>query len=111
MDTDPQEEEEKEEEKEYQEEKEVFLSFRDELFLKWFAYKKEKKSSYTKIGKLQLLKAWEQKSDEELEKAINHSISNNYQGLFEPKPQNNGNFNNEQKLGTSAARMEAARNF
>jgi hypothetical protein len=31
--------------------------------------------------------------------------------VFYPKPQNNGNFNNEQKLGTSAARMEAARNF
>lgn len=28
-----------------------------------------------------------------------------------PKPQNNGNFTSEQKLGTSAARMEAARNF
>lgn len=28
-----------------------------------------------------------------------------------PKPQNNGNFTSEQKLGTSAARMEAARNW
>lgn len=31
--------------------------------------------------------------------------------IFYPKPQNNGINNNEQKLGTSAARMEAARNF
>lgn len=31
--------------------------------------------------------------------------------IFYPKPQNNGINNNEQKLGTSAARMEAARNW
>ena len=58
---------------------------RDFLFKRWFDYKKEKKSSYTLIGSLQLQKEWMDRSDEELEEAINHSISNNYQGLFSPK--------------------------
>jgi hypothetical protein len=87
-------------------------NFRNELFKKWINYKKEKKSSYTESGIKQLLLDWQDKSNEELEKAINNSISNNYQGLFEPKQQfNNGNTNNEPKLGTSAARMEALRKW
>jgi hypothetical protein len=89
IDTHPQEEEEKEKEKEEEEEKEqeeeVVFTKRDFLFKRWFDYKKEKKSSYTLIGSLQLEKQWMNKSDEELEEAINHSISNNYQGLFAPK--------------------------
>jgi hypothetical protein len=87
-------------------------NFRNELFKKWVKYKKEKKSSYTQSGINQLLLDWQDKSNEELEKAINNSISNNYQGLFESKQQfNNGNTNNESKLGTSAARMEALRKW
>ena len=111
MNTHPQEEEEKEkeEEKEYQEEE--VLSFRDELFNRWFSYKKEKKSKYTAIGKNQLYKLWELKSDKELEEAINNSIANNYQGIFEPKKQFNGTSNDKQPLGTSAARMEALKNW
>ena len=61
------------------------FTFRDILFNKWFTYKKEKKSTYTLIGQLQLEKQWEEKTDQELEEAINHSIANNYQGLFPPK--------------------------
>lgn len=61
------------------------LEYRDELFNRWIKYKKEKKSSYTEAGLSQLLKQWECKTDKELEEAINHSIANNYQGLFEPK--------------------------
>jgi hypothetical protein len=109
MDTHPQEEEEKEEEKEYQEEEEV-LSFRDELFKKWFDYKKEKKSKYTQAGIKQLYANWETKTDQELEAAINNSIANNYQGIFEPKNLNNGNSNYKPK-GTSHDRMEALRNW
>lgn len=113
MDTHPQEEKEEEEakEEEYQKEEETILSFRDELFKKWFSYKEEKKSKYTPTGKKQLFKTWENKSDKELEEAINNSIANNYQGIFEPKKQFNGTSNDKQPLGTSAARMEAARNF
>jgi len=93
MDTHPQEEEEKEEEKEkeYQEEKEeekdpfYIPTERDLLFNKWFDYKKQKRSKYTKIGMDQLFKEWELVGNFELEKAINHSIANNYQGLFAPK--------------------------
>ena len=108
MDTHPQEEEEKEEEKEYQE---LFIiSYRDELFNRWFSYKKEKKSKYTPTGIKQLIRTWENKSDEELESAINYSISNNYQGIFEPKQPNNGNSNDKPK-GTSHDRMEALRNW
>jgi len=61
------------------------LEYRDELFNRWIKYKKEKKSSYTEAGLSQLLKQWEGKTDKELEEAINHSIANNYQGLFPPK--------------------------
>jgi hypothetical protein len=102
MDTLPQEEEEKEkekeEEKEYQEEEEkekdtfYIPTERDLLFNKWFDYKKQKRSKYTKIGKDQLFKEWELVGNFDLEKAINHSIANNYQGLFAPKenkPSNN----------------------
>jgi len=110
MDTHPQEEKEEEEEKEYQEEEETILSFRDELFKKWFDYKKEKKSKYTQAGIKQLYANWESKSDQELEEAINNSIANNYQGIFAPKQLNNGT-NNSEKLGTSAARMEALKNW
>jgi len=87
MDTESQKEEEKEEEeeKEKEQEEEVVLSFRDELFNKWYKYKSEKRSSYTKTGKAQLVKTWEDKTDEELSQAITHSIANNYQGLFPPK--------------------------
>jgi hypothetical protein len=111
MDTLPQEEEEKEEEQEEEYQQEEILSFRDELFNRWFSYKKEKKSNYTTTGKNQLYKLWELKSDKELEEAINNSIANNYQGIFEPKKQFNGATNNEPKLGTSAARMEAIKNW
>ena len=111
MDTHPQEEEEKEEEKEQEYQQEEILSFRDKLFNRWFSYKKEKKSKYTAIGKNQLYKLWELKSDKELEEAINNSIANNYQGIFEPKKQFNGTSNDKQPLGTSAARMEALKNW
>ena len=112
IDTHPQKEKEEEEEKEkeYQQEEEKILSFRDALFEQWFAYKKEKKQTYTKIGIDALKKKWENKSDEDLQQAIVISISNNYSGLFEPKQLNNGT-NNTEKLGTSAARMEALRNW
>jgi hypothetical protein len=84
--------------------------FRHELFSKWIKYKKEKKSSYTESGINQLINEWKDKTNDELERAINNSISNNYQGIFEPKQQfNNGN--TTEKLGTSAARMEALRKW
>jgi len=84
--------------------------FRHELFSKWIKYKKEKKSSYTESGINQLINEWKDKTNDELERSINNSISNNYQGIFEPKQQfNNGN--TTEKLGTSAARMEALRKW
>jgi hypothetical protein len=76
------------EEESKEEEKKGDFTNRDFLFQRWFDYKKEKKSSYTLIGSLQLQKEWSDKSDEDLELAINHSISNNYQGLFSPKKNN-----------------------
>jgi len=109
IDTHPQKEEEKE--KEYQEEEEREFTFRDALFEQWFAYKKEKKQTYTKIGIDTLKKKWESKSDEDLQQAIVISISNNYSGLFETKQTNNGTNYNEPKLGTSAARMQALKDW
>jgi hypothetical protein len=94
------------------EKEEIILTFRDELFNKWVQYKKEKKSKYTPVGIKVLYSTWINKSDEELEKAINHSISNNYQGIYEPKQQSNqnGNSNNTSK-GTSTDRIEALRKW
>lgn len=86
------------------------ITLREEIFNKWFQHKKEKKQSYTPSGKKELFKTWENKSDQELELAVNHSISNNYSGIFESKQQNN-NGNTTEKLGTSAARMEALRKW
>jgi hypothetical protein len=81
----------KEEESKGKENKEIFrLTYssnplRNDLFEKWIKYKKEKKSTYTPSGINQLLKDWEEVPNEDLEKAINLSISNNWQGLFLPK--------------------------
>ena len=84
--------------------------FKHELFSKWINYKKEKKSRYTYSGIKQLISKWENKTNQELEEAINNSIANNYQGLFEPKQQIDYG-NTTEKLGTSAARMEALRKW
>ena len=84
------------------------------IFQRWMDYKKEKNQKYTFTGFKQLCKTWEFKTDQELENAINHSISNNYSGIFENNNSNkfnNGNTNNEPKKGTSAARMEAIKNW
>jgi hypothetical protein len=61
------------------------LSFRNQLFERWFAYKREKKNTYTETGKKVLIDKWANYSDIELEKAIERSISNNWSGLFEEK--------------------------
>lgn len=81
---------------------------RDLIFDRWFGYKKEKKQTYTESGKKALFEKWKNKSDIELERAVENSMSNNWSGLIEPKENNNGT---TEKLGTSAARMEALRNW
>lgn len=88
--------------------KTIIKTNRDLIFDKWFGYKKEKKQTYTESGKNALFEKWKNKSDIELEKAVENSMSNNWSGLIEPKENNNGN---EPKLGTSAARMEALRKW
>lgn len=92
----------------------------------WEAYNK-------KIDRSKCESAWSKLTEEEVQKIVatvdQYVLANpeikfrknpltylngkcfNDEIVFYPKPQNNGNFNNEQKLGTSAARMEAARNF
>lgn len=77
-----------------------FITFRDQLFNTWFDYKKQKKSSYTEIGKNTLIKQWESKTDDQLQSAIEHSIANNYQGLFEPK-------NNNSVIGEKKGKIQA----
>ena len=90
--------------------KTIIKSERDLLFDSWFGYKKEKKQTYTESGKNALIKKWINKSDFQLEQAIENSMSNNWSGLIEPKQQNNYG-NTTEKLGTSAARMEALRKW
>lgn len=65
------------------------LSIRDLIFQKWFDYKREKKQSYKPIGKQALIKTWEWATDDQLEKAIDHSISNNWNGIFAKKEEIN----------------------
>jgi len=65
------------------------LSNRDLIFEKWFDYKREKKQSYKPIGKQALIKQWESATDDQLEKAIDHSISNNWNGIFAKKEEIN----------------------
>jgi Mn-dependent DtxR family transcriptional regulator len=65
------------------------LSNRDLIFEKWFDYKREKKQSYKPIGKQALIKTWESATDDQLEKAIDHSISNNWNGIFAKKEEIN----------------------
>jgi DNA-binding MarR family transcriptional regulator len=65
------------------------LSNRDLIFQKWFDYKREKKQSYKPIGKQALIKTWEWATDDQLEKAIDHSISNNWNGIFAKKEEIN----------------------
>jgi hypothetical protein len=85
---------------------------RDEIFDLWFKYKAEKKQKYTESGKIALLKKWDHVTDDQLEEFINHSMANNYSGIFEKSVNSNNNGNSTgEKLGTSAARMEALRNW
>jgi hypothetical protein len=66
----------------------VFDNERNEIFKKWFKYKREKKSSYTQTGIDTLINSWSDKTTDQLSKAVDYSIANNYQGLFEPKQNN-----------------------
>lgn len=90
--------------------KEIVKTRRDEIFDLWFKYKAEKKQKYTESGKIALLKKWDHITDDQLDDFINHSMANNYSGIFE-KSLNNNNNGSETKLGTSAARMAALAKF
>lgn len=85
-----------------------FITFRDQLFATWFDYKKQKKSSYTEIGKATLIKQWEGKTDDQLQSAIEHSIANNYQGLFEPKNNNSLIAEKKGKIQTNLENINTA---
>jgi hypothetical protein len=92
--------------------KEIVKTRRDEIFDLWFKYKAEKKQKYTESGKSALLKKWDHVTDDQLEEFINHSMANNYSGIFEKSVNSNNNGNSTgEKLGTSAARLEALRNW
>ena len=57
----------------------------EELFLLWLKYKSEKGQTYKKTGLKTLIKtklSESNGSEDELEKMVNNSISNNYSGLF-----------------------------
>jgi hypothetical protein len=92
--------------------KEIVKTRRDDIFDLWFKYKAEKKQKYTESGKTALLKKWDYVTDDQLEDFINHSMANNYSGIFEKSLNNNNNGNSTgEKLGTSAARMAALAKF
>jgi len=86
-----------------------YTDFRIEQIKKWISYKTEKKEKYTKIGFEAFLNKWNHLSDIKFEELISTAMSNNWKGIFETKETNNGN--TTEKLGTSAARMEALRKW
>ena len=61
-----------------------------ESFDLWLKYKKEKKQKYTKTGIQQLIKSSQQKyTPKQFTEVVEHSISQNYSGLYEPKQDHN----------------------
>lgn len=86
-----------------------YTDFRIEQIKNWISYKTEKKEKYTKLGFEAFLNKWNHLSDSKFEELISTAMSNNWKGIFEPKENNNGN--TTEKLGTSAARMEALRKW
>lgn len=91
------------------------------LVEKWLSYKKSRKESYKSTDSI---KAFYKKLIElsennftTAEKIIENSIANNWAGIFKIKSNENGKFesgcgeNASGKLGTSAARIEALKNW
>jgi hypothetical protein len=55
----------------------------------WFQYKQEKRQGYKKTGMEQFIRTMEAKyTAEQFKKCVEYSISQNYQGVFEPKDLN-----------------------
>jgi hypothetical protein len=55
----------------------------------WLKYKKEKKQKYTTTGIKQLIKSCQSKyTPKQFTEVVEHSISQNYSGLYEPKQDN-----------------------
>ena len=62
----------------------------------WLKYKKEKKQKYTKTGIQQLVKTNQDKyTPSEFTKVVEHSIAQNYSGLYEPKDMKNNTTNQQ----------------
>lgn len=95
----------KREEKEIKEKREKDLPFSEELntaIEEWFAYKKEKKQSYTAIGKKTLLNRLKEMVEKHNEtyvaEVIRYSMSQNWQGIYEPKLTENKNITKQSLL-------------
>ena len=85
--------------------KEKDLPFSEELnsaIEEWFAYKKEKKQSYTAIGKKTLLNRLKEMVEKHNEtyvaEVIRYSMSQNWQGIYEPKLTENKNITKQSLL-------------
>ena len=76
-----------------------------ELFLDWLEYKRERRESYKTEKSVKLayekLKRFSKDDPEVAKKIIEHSMSNNYAGFFEPDKINNG-INNTSTGGSRA---------
>jgi len=57
----------------------------EELFSLWLKYKSEKGQAYKETGMRQLIKKHADEPAEKLKAGIEHSIENNYSGLYYPK--------------------------
>ncbi len=66
----------------------VQLEYADTFDL-WFKYKQEKRQGYKKTGMEQFIKTMESKyTPEQFKKCVEYSITQNYQGVYEPKDLN-----------------------
>ena len=90
------------EEKEIKEKELPFSETLNSAIEEWFAYKKEKKQSYTAIGKKTLLNRLKEMVEKHNEtyvaEVIRYSMSQNWQGIYEPKLTENKNITKQSLL-------------
>ena len=89
-------------EKEIKEKELPFSETLNSAIEEWFAYKKEKKQSYTAIGKKTLLNRLKEMVEKHNEtyvaEVIRYSMSQNWQGIYEPKLTENKNITKQSLL-------------
>jgi hypothetical protein len=70
------------------------------LILEWFEYKKQRQESYTsKVGATKFFNAFRAIPKDKRREAVDHSMANNWAGLFQKNGGNNGKIRHSENLG------------